>query len=99
MATSKSNPAADAAAAFTPDLEAASARVRELNEKMIEAAKKSGNLSLDAYEKTLKGLVDFEEKAAGASQIDFVNALATAYASFVTEVSNAFTTAARDALK
>lgn len=99
MATSKSNPAADAAAAFTPDFEAAAARVRDLNEKMIEAAKKSGNLSLDAYEKTLQGLVDFEEKAAGASQLDFVNALAKAHASFVTEVSTAFTTAARDALK
>lgn len=99
MPTAKSNPAADAAAAFTPDFEAAAERVRELNEKMIDAAKKSGNLSLDAYEKTLQGLVDFEEKAAGASQLDFVNALAKAHATFVTDVSSAFTSAARDALK
>lgn len=95
MATSKSNNPSG----FTPDFEATAERVRELNEKMIDAAKKSGNLSLDAYEKTLQGLVDFEQKAAGASQLDFVNALAKAHASFVTEVSNAFTTAARDALK
>ncbi|RNI19657.1 hypothetical protein [Flexivirga caeni] len=99
MATGKSNPAADSAAAFTPDFESAAERVRELNEKMIEATKKSGNLSLDAYEKTLQGLVDFEEKAAGASQLDFVSALAKAHAAFVTDVSSAFTSAARDALK
>lgn len=98
MATTKRT-ASDASSPFTPDLDATAERVRELNEKMIEASKKSGNLSLDAYERTLQGLVDFEEKAASATQLDFVNALAKAHTSFVVEVSNAFTSAAREALK
>ena len=81
------------------DLDATIARIRELNEKVIDAAKKSGNLSLDAYERTLEGLVDFERQVGDASQLDFVSALAKAHATFVTEVSTAFTAVARDALK
>lgn len=82
-----------------PDFEESAERIRELNEKLITAAKQSGNLSLDAYEKTLTSLVEFEQKAAGATQLDWVSALAKAHASFVTQVSDAFTSAARQALK
>ncbi|PRZ41594.1 hypothetical protein CLV47_109141 [Antricoccus suffuscus] len=81
------------------DYEAAAERIRELNEKVLTAAKQTGNLSLDAYEKTLTSLLDFEEKVAGASQLDWVSALASAHANFVTSVSTAYTNAAREALK
>lgn len=81
------------------DFDAAAERIRMLNEKLLTAAKQTGNTSLDAYEKTLSSLVDFEEKVAGASQLDWVNALAKAHASFVTEVSGAYTNAMREALK
>jgi len=89
----------DAAAKVAPTMDEAATRIRELNEKLITAAKQSGNISLDAYEKTLAGLVDFEEKVADATQLDWVSALAKAHANFVTEVSSAYTTAARDALR
>ncbi|NLG23368.1 MAG: hypothetical protein GX555_18290 [Actinomycetales bacterium] len=84
---------------LTPNVEEAADRIRELNEKLITAAKQSGNVSLDAYEKTLQSLVDFQQKAAGATQLDWVQALAKTHADFVTEVSTAFTKAARDVLK
>lgn len=93
MATTKES----STAAF--DVDATTERIRALNEKVLTAAKHSGNLSLDAYEKTLTEIVDFEQKVAGASQLDWVNALASAHATFVTDVTKAYTKAAREALK
>jgi hypothetical protein len=39
-------------------------RIRELNEQIIAAAKQTGRVSLDAYERALKDLLDFEQKVA-----------------------------------
>jgi hypothetical protein len=78
--------------------EQTAARVRELNERIIESSKAAGLTSLDAYEKALKSLVDFEQKVAGASQLDWVGALAQTHASFVNDLSAAYTKAARDLL-
>jgi hypothetical protein len=74
-------------------------RIRELNERIIESSKSAGLTTLDAYEKALKSLVEFEQKVADASQLDWVSALASTYASFVQDVSTAYTKAARDLLK
>jgi hypothetical protein len=79
--------------------EEAADRVRALNERVIEASKSAGLVSLDAYEKALQSFIDFEEKVAGATQLDWVNALATTHVKFVQEVSAAYTKAAREALK
>ena len=73
--------------------------IRELTERFIEAAKKAGNASLDSYEKSLQSLVDFEERAAGASQLDWVSSIAAAHAKFVQDVSAAYVSAAREMLK
>ncbi|MFN8080924.1 MAG: hypothetical protein U0Q19_15325 [Kineosporiaceae bacterium] len=78
--------------------EEAAARVRELNERILESMKATGLTSLDAYEKALKSLVDFEQKVAGASQLEWVSALAATHASFVQDVSAAYTKAAREVL-
>lgn len=82
-----------------PDFDAAAERIRDLNEKLLAAAKQTGNVSLDAYEKTLTNLVDFETKVASASELDWVSALAKAHASFLSDVTSAYTAAAREALK
>ncbi|USQ77748.1 hypothetical protein [Ornithinimicrobium cryptoxanthini] len=97
MATTNSGKSPESG--FTPNLEEAADRIRDLNEKMITASKQSGNVTLDAYEKTLKGLLDFQEKSASATQLDWVQAIAKAHATYITDVSKAFTSAARDALK
>jgi predicted RNA-binding Zn ribbon-like protein len=86
---------ADATAAT----EEAVQRIRELTERFLESAKAAGNQTLDAYEKALQSLVDFQEKAAGATQLDWVSSIAQAHAKFIQEVSNAYVSAAREMLK
>lgn len=83
----------------TPDVEATTERIRELNERILVGAKSAGQSTLDAYEKALAGLVDFEKQVAGASQLDWVNAIAEAHSSFLLTVSQAYTKAARELLK
>ena len=83
----------------TVDFEAAAERMRTLNDQVIEQAKKQGNASLDAWEKALKTVVDFEQKAAGASQLDFVKAITDAHVNFLTSASEAYIKAAREMLK
>jgi hypothetical protein len=78
--------------------EDAVARIRALNERLIESSKAAGLTTLDAYEKALKSLVDFEQKIAGASQLEWVSALASTYTTFVQDVSTAYTRAAREML-
>ena len=80
-------------------VEAATERVRELNEKLIGAAKNSGHVALEAYEKALQSLIDFEEKVASATQLDWVSALAATHAKFIHDVSSSYTQAARELLK
>ena len=82
-----------------PSIEETTQRIRDLNERLIESSKSAGLVTLDAYEKALQSLVDFEEKVASASQLDWVSALATTHAKFITDVSASYTKAARDLLK
>jgi hypothetical protein len=74
-------------------------QIRELTERFIDSAKAAGNQSLDAYESSLRTLVEFQEKAAGASQLDWVSTIAQAHAKFVSDVSAAYVSAARSMLK
>lgn len=83
----------------TVDFDAAAERIRTLNEQVIDQAKKQGNASLDAWEKALQTVVDFEKKAADASQLDFVKALTDAHVNFVSSTSEAYLKAAREMLK
>lgn len=82
-----------------PSVDEATERIRNLNERIIESSKTAGLVTLDAYEKALASLAEFEEKAASATQLDWVSALATTHAKFITDVSNSYTKAARDVLK
>jgi hypothetical protein len=92
-------PGADAAAQMSAATDDAVQRIRDLTERFIEAAKTAGNQSLDAYEQSLRTLVEFEERAAGASQLDWVSSIAAAHAKFVQDVSAAYVSAAREMLK
>jgi hypothetical protein len=89
---------ADAAANVTAATDDAVQRIRELTERFIESAKSAGNQSLDAYEQSLRTLVEFQERAADASQLDWVSSIATAHAKFVQDVSAAYVSAARNML-
>ncbi len=86
-------------AASTAAGEEALQRIRDLNERFLQSAKAAGNVTLDAYEKSLQTLVDFQEKAANATQLDWVSTIASAHAKFVQDVSAAYVNAAREMLK
>ena len=94
MATSKSPTKFDAAA-----VEESVKRIKEMNERMIESSKSAGRVALDAYEKALQSMLDFQEKVAGASQLDWVSALANTHAQFIQDVSAAYIKATRETLK
>jgi predicted RNA-binding Zn ribbon-like protein len=89
---------ADAAARMTAATDEVVQRIRELTDRFIESAKSAGNQSLDAYEQSLRTLVEFQERAAGASQLDWVSSIAAAHAKFVQDVSAAYVSAAREML-
>ena len=101
MATATAQPKTSfSAAGFDlPSVEEASQRIRDLNERLIDSSKSAGLVTLDASEKALQSLVDFEQKAATASQLDWVSTLAATHAKFITDVSTSYATAARDLLK
>ena len=90
---------ADAAAKMTAASDEAVQRIRDLTERFMESAKTAGNQSLDAYEQSLRTLVEFQERAAGASQLDWVSSIASAHAKFVQDMSAAYVSAAREMLK
>jgi len=75
---------------YTPDLEAAAQRVRQLSEKLIETSKKNGLAWLETYERVLNSLLTLEEQAARGTQVDWISTLATTHADFVREVSQAY---------
>jgi hypothetical protein len=74
-------------------------RIRELNEKLIQLAKESGQSSLDTYEKALQSLIDFEKSVGSSSQLDWVTGLANTHAKFVQDLTGFYIKAAREALK
>jgi hypothetical protein len=74
-------------------------QVREFNEKVVQAAKEAARVSLDAYEKLVHQVLEFEEELAGTSQLDWVETLTESRAKFVKELNGAYVKAARQVLK
>ena len=94
MATGESLPKFD-----TASVEETIKRIEEMNRRMIESSKSAGRVALNAYEKALQSMLDFQEKVTGASQLDWVSALAATHAQFISDVSAAYTNATRATLK
>jgi len=82
-----------------PSVEETTQRIRDLNERLISSSKSAGLTTLDAYEKALQSLAEFEEKVASATQLDWVSALATTHAKFIADVTGSYAKAARELLK
>ena len=78
---------------------AAAERIRELNERIIDSGKRAGRGTLDIYEATLKAVADSLERGPGSSDIEWVSSIATAQANFIRDLTKAWSSAARKALK
>jgi hypothetical protein len=82
-----------------PSADAAAERIRELNERIIEVGKSAGRGTLDVYESTLKSIADSLERGPGSSDIEWLSRIATSQANFIRDLTKAWASAARDALK
>jgi hypothetical protein len=80
-------------------LEATAERVRKLNERIINASRSAGDATLTSYEKALKMIADSLEKGPGRSDVEWISNIATAQAKFIRDVTEAWTSAAREMMK
>jgi len=79
-----------------PDLEAAGERVREANERFIEAGRKATSAYLDGVERYVGGLTQYERKLGAQSQVEAVTSLFDAHAKMTDDVTSATVSAARE---
>ena len=83
----------------TPPIEAAFEQFKEFNEQVMGTARKAGNLYLDSYEKAVDRAIEFELKAAGMTEQEWLKSLIEAQVDFTRELTNKYATTARSLLK
>jgi hypothetical protein len=70
-------------------------QVRQLNERIIAASRKSGETYLKSYQQLLKTVADVQEESGKASPWDWVTTMATAQANFTRDIAEAYAAAGR----
>ena len=73
--------------------EAAFEQVKDLNEQVLAAARKAGNLALDSYEKAVDQAVELELKVAGLSQQEWLKGLIESHVDVSRELTSAYVNA------
>ena len=81
------------------DLEQVTERVREYNDKAVDTGKKLSGTIVDTYEKYTLTLADVSQKAADATNVEWISAAASAQAGMTRELTKAYASAARELLK
>ena len=79
--------------------EATTERIRELNERIIDAGRKAGGAYLDAYEKALESIADYQERVAKQSDVEWISTVVDAQARFTRELTKLYVSTGRDLLK
>jgi uncharacterized Ntn-hydrolase superfamily protein len=74
-------------------------RIRELNEQILDAGKKAGGAYLNAYEKALQSIADYQEQVAKQTDVEWVSTIVDAQARFTRELTKVFVGTGRDLLK
>ena len=74
-------------------------RIRDLNERILEAGKKAGGAYLNAYEKALQSIVDYQEQVAKQTDVEWVSTIIEAQARFTRELTRLYVSAGRELLK
>jgi 2-phosphoglycerate kinase len=74
-------------------------RVRDLNERILEAGKKAGGAYLTAYEKALQSIVDYQEQVAKQTDVEWISTIIEAQARFTRELTRLYVSTGRELLK
>lgn len=82
-----------------PSIDATFERATEASEQFVNAARKASNLYLDSYEKAVEKAIDLELKVAGSTQQEWLKNMIEAQADFARELTNSYTSTARNLLK
>lgn len=93
MATKTSSRDAAGAAQETVD------RIRELNERIVENARKAGDSYLEVYERSLQAIVDYQKSVADDTPVDWLKHALEAQAAFTRQVGDLYASSAQAALK
>jgi hypothetical protein len=81
---------------FVPDLEAATERVRETNDRLTEVGRKVTTAYLDGIEKYARSFAEFERKIGKQSNFEAVAGMLDTHAQLTEEVVQAGVSAARE---
>jgi hypothetical protein len=79
-----------------PDLEAATERARETNDRLAEVGRKVTSAYLDGVEKYAESFADFERKLGKQTHVDAVAGIFDTHAQLTEEVVKAGVSAARE---
>ena len=74
-------------------------RIRQLNEQILDAGKKAGGAYLDAYEKALQSIADYQEQVARQTDVEWISTIVDAQARFTRELTKVWVSTGRDLLK
>jgi hypothetical protein len=81
---------------YVPDLDAATERVREANDRLTEIGRKMTDAYLDGVEKYTQSFADFERKLGKQTHVDAVAAMLDTHAQLTEDVVKAGVAAARE---
>jgi len=73
--------------------------INDLNERIVSSSRQAGHTMLDTYEKSLNGVADFQDKAADASQVEWLATIGHSQAQFTRDFADSYTSAARTLLR
>jgi hypothetical protein len=79
--------------------EATTERIRDLNERIIDASRKAGGAYLDAYEKTLESVADYQERASKQSDVEWISTILDAQSRYTRELTKLYVNTGREFLK
>ena len=79
--------------------EATTERIRDLKERTLEAGKQAGVAYLDAYERTLESIADYQENVAKQTDVEWISTVVDAQARFTRELTKLYVSTSRDLLK
>jgi hypothetical protein len=79
--------------------EATTERFRGLNERLVDAGKRAGCVYLDAYEKAMKSIADYQPKVAESTGVEWMSSIADAQARFTRNFAELYASTGRELLK